>query len=287
MAQKKSTKAIEKIKDIGMMSLLWFLIFVLLFIFFLGLFSCLSEFGVLDIKIGLLIALGASVGLTAIAFITNLILQKKLSARYEFKLKIYFQKYGHIFFAVALFLMLAFISFKHELLMDIEGAKSLLTIEWVIFGLSITIFLFWNAGIIKYLERQKPKNDVSVEDPKQMIASILERTDFNFNANYKFVAVVLLIVNLLSLLLSTSIVYLPPIRWGVLWQNVLVFTFFVTTNTISTLLLDIVRIVFEEKRELQKATQVTNIEVSAADTYLFIFGVIKNAFEKVDKQKGL
>ena len=287
MTQKKTNIVVEKIKDIGLMIFLYALIFIILFVMLLGLFCCLSEFNVLNIKIGWLIALGTSAVLSLLAFVVNAILQKKLSARYEFRLKIFFQKYGTIMIVAAAFIMFALIAFQRELVVDFEGAKSLLTIEWVIFGLSITIFLFWNVGIIKYLEKQKPKSDSNQEDIEKNIDRILEKSNFNNNVNYKFIAVVFLIVNLFVLLLSTTIVYLPPIKFDVLGQNILIFTFFVTTNTISSLLLDIVKMVWTEKKELQKSTQVSKEEISEAVDILHIIEIIKNGFDKIDKDKRL
>ena len=79
-----------------------------------------------------------------------------------------------------------------------------------------------------------------------------------------FNSVILLTINLFLLLLSTVMIYISMAPESVITQNVLLCSFFITTNSIIRLFIDILSPLKKEKKEMLKNNSVTKLDIDTA-----------------------
>lgn len=158
----------------------------------------------------------------------------------ETRLSFWLEKNGPKLLLGYLLTIIALVSVKSELIWDANTASDMLSLQWSIFGLSLTIFLVWNVIIVEFLKNRQPKEPGSSE-LLQKYKLALEKRSFSKEIETTFFSVVLLTINLFLLLLSTSLTYIGAKSENIITQNILHCSFFFTTNSISCLFLDILK----------------------------------------------
>lgn len=148
---------------------------------------------------------------------------------------------------------------------ETENIKEIVTVEWTIFGLSLTIFLVWNV-IIDYLRRKQPIAP-KIADYVQTYDFLKNRQAFLFEIETSFATIVLLTANLFLLVFSTSFVYLGSKPESVLTQNIVRCTFYFTTNTIIMAFIEMLKPLRQEKAELKKANEVKKREFDTVRSF--------------------
>ena len=111
----------------------------------------------------------------------------------------------------------------------------------------------------------------------------MEKHDFSQEVEVTYSAIILLTINLLLLLISTSLIYISAKPNSILTQNILRCSFFLTTNSIVGLFLDILKPLKKEKTEMLKNNTVTKSEINTAQVAL----LAQNAWEKMEEKLGL
>lgn len=191
----------------------------------------------------------------------------------ENKLSFWIEKnYPKLLLGYILF-VLTIASINSQTIWTVDMVYEVLTLQWTVFGLSLTIFLVWNVIIIEFLRNKQPKeSDASTVLSKYTLA-IRKRT-YSQEIETTFNTVVLLTINLVLLLLSTSAIYISVKPESVVTQNILLCSFFFTTNSIICLFIDILRPLKKDKEEMLKDNNVTKEDIDEAQAALVTKAII-------------
>ena len=192
---------------------------------------------------------------------------------------------------VYIFLVIIFTSIRNVPIWTKEEIENILSIQWTIFGLSLTIFLVWNVIIVEFLRKTQPK-DYNASDSIQQYQYLQQRILFSQNIEVTFSSVILLVANLFLLILSTVLVYITCVPTHIETQNMVICSFYFTTNSIVALFIDILRPLNKDKKDLLNENVVTKEELDQAETAIifqtFIDGIkndIMNSDKYTDEEK--
>lgn len=148
-----------------------------------------------------------------------------------------------------------------------------LSLQWTIFGLSLTIFLVWNVIMVEFLKTKQPKvSDSSSLYQKYTLA--LEKKTYTQEIDTTFNSVVLLTINLFLLLLSSTMIYISMEPGSIITQNILLCSFFFTTNSIICLFIDILSPLKKDKEEMLKNNSITKSDIDKAYAAHFTQAII-------------
>lgn len=151
-------------------------------------------------------------------------------------------------------------SLKSEIICTMEELRDLISLEWTIFGVIITIFLVWNVIIVEYLKKKKPVSEVKIS-PIQRKKYLEKKGEFFTNASISFNSITLITINILMLILSTGFAYISSGKINLFNQNFAIVAFYFTTNTLLEFFLDILQPLKDSKKELLDGTKVSQEEV--------------------------
>lgn len=164
------------------------------------------------------------------------------------------------FIILYLFFVITLSSIRSEVVWDLEQMRNFISLQWTIFGITITIFLVWNALIINNLKQKFPK-----PIQKQTILNkshyINEKMQFYQNASFKFNSITFVIINSLTIIVSTGFLYIAFNEVNLINQNITIASFYFCTNTLSIILLDVLEPLLLEKKILLEKTKVDYAEV--------------------------
>ena len=154
-------------------------------------------------------------------------------------------------------------SINSQPIWDADMVSEVLSLQWTIFGLSLTIFLVWNVLMVEFLKGKQPKVSDS-SSLYQKFALALEKKTYSQEIDTTFNSVVLLTINLFLLLLSSTMIYISIKPESIITQNVLLCSFFFTTNSIICLFMDILLPLKKDKEEMLKNNSVTQSDIDKA-----------------------
>lgn len=234
--------------------------FIPAFLFGYALFGVFKEFDIISCSTQISYSIVVAIGFAVVTLIVKLIrLIRKKSAKIEIWFSLNHAKIwlGYVIVVIILF------SIKSEIICTLGDLKEFISLQWMIFGISITIFLVWNILITDYLKKNIPfesKNDSLLGELKY----INIKSDFYVNATTRFISVTVLVINLIVLLYATASVYLTmDSNDGVnlFNQNISKVSFYLCTNTLASLFFDILLPLAKEKKDIFKKSKPTNEEV--------------------------
>lgn len=154
-------------------------------------------------------------------------------------------------------------SINSQPIWSVDMVSEVLSLQWTIFGLSLTIFLVWNVIMVEFLKAKQPKvSDSSSLYQKYTLA--LEKKTYTQEIDTTFNSVVLLTINLFLLLLSSVMIYISMKPESIITQNILLCSFFFTTNSIISLFIDILAPLKKDKEEMLKNNSVTISDIDNA-----------------------
>ena len=182
-------------------------------------------------------------------------------------------------------LCIATASISNTVIWTSERVERILSIQWTIFGLSITIFLVWKVLMVDFLKKAQPQNN-SIIDYVQRYKFLEAKRSFSQDIELTFSTLILLTFNLFLLLLSTIFIYMIDTPESIFTQNVTRCSFYFTTNTIASLFVDILKPLKKDKADLIKENTVTKEELDQAKANAFLQMVVdgvKNAIMDSDK----
>ena len=164
-------------------------------------------------------------------------------------------------------------SINSQPIWDADMVSEVLSLQWTIFGLSLTIFLVWNVLMVEFLKGKQPKvSDSSSLYQKFTLA--LEKKTYTQEIDTTFNSVVLLTINLFLLLLSSTMIYIGMKPESIITQNILLCSFFFTTNSILCLFMDILLPLKKDKEEMLKNNSITQSDIDKAYAAHFAQAII-------------
>lgn len=186
-----------------------------------------------------------------------------------------------------IFVVLTLASIKSQPIWTADMVSEVLSLQWTIFGLSLTIFLVWNVIMVEFLKNKQPKQSDSSSLLKKYTLA-LEKKAYSQEIETTFTTAILLTINLFLLLLSTSVIYINMKPESIITQNILLCSFFLTTNSIICLFMDILTPLKKDKAEMLKDNNVTKEDIDKAQAALFaqaIIDGIKKGVMSLDSEK--
>lgn len=247
----------KNLQLIGLGLLIFILGFIFAFLFKLSFLNIFVNFGLLTLLVGFWTAFGVSIAFSVLLVCYYVICVKSTkSTKFRLWLSQNFPKL--ILFYIILAII--FTSIKPEIIWSFDEIKNVISLEWTIFGISITIFLVWNVVILNYLEKEKPikpENQYSI----QKWEYISKKEDFYPQASYLFNTVTLLILNLFILLFATCSSYIVNQNVNLFNQNFVIVSFYFSSNTLIALLFDILHPLMKKKKEILEETKVTTSDI--------------------------
>lgn len=261
------------------------LYFILAFFFVISLLHCINVFWEISSWNTIMISLRISLLISIVGSIIDSIVRHKqllLEGKFGFWINQNCPKLllGYI---VLLFILL---SITNHVIWTADEINDVLTIEWTIFGLSLTIFLVWNVIIVEYLRKKQPTASDSRDILKEYNL-LRSKQFFAQEVDTTFSAVILLSINLVLLLFSSSAVYISHIPEEVFTQNLVSCTFFFSTGTISLLFFDILKPLKKDKESLKAENRVSRSQLDNALIGAIIQKLIDTEVQKINDSDEL
>lgn len=182
-------------------------------------------------------------------------------------------------------LLFVFLSIKNSVRWANDEVNNIMSIEWTIMGLSITIFLVWEI-FLKYLKSKQPVVENN-SDFVQMYQYLQDKFNFAQKVETGFLSIVLLSANLLLIVITTTAVYIMNSSQRIITQNLIACNFYFSTNTIIMLFLNILQPIIEEKRILKQNNQVTKKELDEANANAKVQMIVEGVTQYVDQLNAL
>lgn len=186
--------------------------------------------------------------------------------------------------------IIVFTSIKSEIIWSFENMKDIVSLEWTIYGISVTIFLVWDVLILQYLKEKQPQKARPISSIQQK-RYIDKKGEFYQSASVLFNSVTLLVLNTLMMIVTTAFVSIGEEIITLAKQNVVIVCFYFCTNSLISLFMDIVRLLYQDKRRMLKETKVTSAEVEIKnDIEMRITRAMKllkeiDAFDSLDEEQ--
>lgn len=255
-------------------------VYFLAFLFLFVLFSCFNEFEVLPDTVCLPASLLFS-AVVAIGFTIFLVSTNKYNKKT--RLRNFLEMNCSYFFLTYIISLFCILSIKSEIVWTLEKLEKILSLEWTIFSISITIFLVWNVLILQFLKKKQPSKEKSnslIDENKY----IRKKADFHGQAALLFNSVYLLTINLMILLLATSVVHFSTEQTvTILQQTVTNMAFYFCTNTILVLFLDILKPLSQEKKTMLEESKVTTGDLNLQNKVSEISNQAVQAFKAIEE----
>ena len=242
---------------IGVFAITFFVALVISYIYILMFLGVFLEFGAIGEEERRTLSVIASV---VVAAIIALIATIKINSIKKTKLGNWFALNYPRFILFYIITSILFCSIKSEITWSFDKLKDIVSLEWTMVGLSITIFLVWNVLILKYLKDKQPSKPSDLY-PFQERMYIEKKGTFYQTASTMFTSVTLLTINLVVLIIATAMAYVVAEGVTLASQNIAIVSFYFCTNTIIRLFFDILQPLNEERKAMLKATKVTREEV--------------------------
>ena len=215
-----------------------------------------------------------------VALIGSLLIVRSTKRFKETKFSFWFGKNYPKLLLGYILAVLAIGSINNQAIWDADMVSEVLSLQWTIFGLSLTIFLVWNVLMVEFLKGKQPKKSES-SSLYQKFTLALEKKKYTQEIDTTFNSVVLLTINLFLLLLSSSMIYIGMKPESVITQNILLCSFFFTTNSIFCLFVDILLPLKKDKEEMLKNNSVTQSDMDKAYAALFAQAIIDGVTQGV------
>lgn len=198
-----------------------------------------------------------------VAFVGAILMVRNTKRFRETKLSFWLRKnYPKLLLRYILFVLMIS-SINSQPIWASNVVSEVLSLQWTIFGLSLTIFLVWNVIMVEFLKTKQPKvSDSSSLYQKYTLA--LEKRTYTQEIDTIFSSVTLLTINLFLLLLSSTRIYISMKPGSIITQNILLCSFFFTINSIACLFIDILLPLKEDKKDLLKNNSITKSDIDMA-----------------------
>lgn len=267
----------SKIKDFKFYSLVFLLGFIIAFLLVFSFLKCLNRFIDISLCLHYLISIVISIVLSIINIICLVVNIKRIV---DSKLVYLIKKNYPYLFLIYFFLIILFATITNKVIWKANEINDVLSVEWTIFGLSITIFLVWDVLFLSYLKKKQPVKHGDM-DLIQSYELINKKFSYYSEVEIEFLTIILLTINLVLLIISSVGVYIIHQPQNIFIQNLVILSFYFSTNTILSLLIDIIKPLWEERARLKKENQVTKEEMDSAQVNAIFQMVVDEVAEKI------
>lgn len=268
----------KQFKEIGFVIFLLVFVFILLFPFFFSLLNCLQKFISIEDSFIIIFSTIASVVLSIVnVVITEISLHSLHQSKFSFWIK---NNYPKVILSY-LILMFVFMSISNELRWKGNEIREVLTIEWTIFEVSMMVFLVWDVFYVNYLKSKQIRTDDKMDSVKRYKALLNKQTLFSDIVSAKS-SIIILTINLFLLALSSGMIYISNKQDSVLTQNIVVCTFYFSTNALVLLFIDILKPILAENKALKKANRITKEELDRAESKALLQTIQESVIKTID-----
>lgn len=276
---KTKQKSKEKVKNMfkGIGAALAVIIFCCLFFF--AVCNALEKFKLIDTKQWLTISVVCGLCCAAILIAYGIYVVKK-----HCDVKSFFWLRENVVTLVLaiIIIMIACVSLTPEPIWSKEDIKDVISIQWVIFGISVTIFLVWQVFVKDHLNKRSGNNsgDEKQDYRKQYqsraegIALIVEANDFVTTA-------ILLAINVSFLVGSTVAAYLINDPENIHVQNMLIFCFYLCTNSLTKLFFDILCPIFKVRKAVRDENKISKDQLDELEIKAGIEQELEDQINKI------
>ena len=251
--------------------------FVLTFMFVFFLLNFLGELGILDSKTVMPFSVGISVLIaTMISTVSLISIRSEKKTRWK---NFWAMNYPN-FILLYIVLLLCVISLKTEIILTLDELKETISLGWMIFSISITIFLVWNVVILQLLQNERP-NYSKDYSPLQTIIYIQRKGIYHEKVAITFITVHLLTINLFTLLCTSVLVYFSVHAVTLFTQTLVNTTFYLCANTLVSLFLDILRPIKKEKMSMLETSKITETDLKLQNDFSRYLDSTLNALKAI------
>ncbi len=142
--------------------------------------------------------------------------------------------------------------------LNYDQLKNVVDLQWVLFSISVAIYLFWHGYMLNYFARLTPKFDnQNLLKFKEYVES---KMTISQALSMSLLPAIFLLLNLFAILFSTFLIYVMEDDASDFVRSIVIFTLYLATNTLSCLFVDTVGNLFVEKKKLSDACKVTDDE---------------------------
>lgn len=269
-----------KMKQFGLYTVMFIIILIVSYVLIFSFLYALQKFVNIDLSILFFVPIGLS-------FFTSIILSVLVFRRKKrTKLSFWFSNNYPKILLSCIILIILFMSISNKPLWDHNEIHEVLSIEWTVLGLSITIFLVWHVVFIGYLKKKEPKPADNLDFIQEYDLMNEKQTFYNEVLSAKS-TMILLSINLLFLVFSTSLIYISQKSDSVITQNIVVFTFYLSTNTIIMLFIDMLQPILLTHKELRLKNKVTKEEMDDAEGKALLQTLVDTSLKTIDNMKDL
>lgn len=241
----------------------------------------LGELNVVQFKYGIIVSIILSAIFSLLSVISTNRKEKKVS---RLKNWIALNQSGLTFFYCLVIFALA--SIKSKVMWSYSDLKAIITVEWAILDISITVFLVWKVLIMQYLKDTKPK----LRDNTCLINIVLNYEDklsYYQQADHTFLAVSFLSVNIILLITATAFVLISFQKVTLLNQTTVIICFYFCTNTLALLFFDIIKPLKQEKGNILSTFKVSFDEAKSQQTLKREISQLPSKFREIDQLESI
>ena len=194
----------KKTKTFGLFVLAFFVVFFFVVLLVGSILICINKF--IDLPGMVWFWRGLKISGT-VALVGAALIVRSTKRLRETKLSLWIGKHLPKLLLGYILAVLTIVSINSKPIWDVDMVSEVLSFQWTIFGLSLTIFLVWNVIMVEFLKAKQPKvSDSSSLFQKYMLA--LEKRTYTLEIDATFNTVALLTMNLFLLLIASTIIYI-------------------------------------------------------------------------------
>ena len=204
--------------------------------------------------------------------------RKRLGALHTSKARKWMENRGHKLWVAYILFILACISIKNEVILDSASLNNIIIIQWMIFTVSVAIFLVYCGSIKQYLEKNAPSENDDIKGLERL-KHLQKKESFYARIGDALSPITLLTINLYVLVLTTGTIYF----WfglNVYTQALTVFSFYLSTNSLC--------MVFQQtsipaKNDIETMLKENEVSAKERDTELSK-AIVEEFFARLKKQ---
>lgn len=237
---------------------LWLLCSIPMFAFLIT----LKTLGLLYLsETSLLLFCGLSVAVAILIMYFGIMPSKKLSKLlHPSKFKLWLARNSHNLVTGYILFILACVSVQNEVIFDSNTLNNLIVIQWMIFTVSVAVFLVYWGSTKPYLKNIRP---TQTDDSKgiKRINYLMDKKSFYSQIGDALFTIRLLTINLFILIMATAMSCFM-IGANIYSQTVAIFSFCLSTNSLCVIFNGIAVPISKEIKAMMKENEVSEEEYS-------------------------
>lgn len=182
--------------------------------------------------------------------------------------------------------IVCFVSIRTEIEWSKNELKDILSLEWTIFAISIAIFLVWNSFILKQLQESKP-NDKVLKNRFEKLRFFLDKNEYYEKVSDAYSALILLCLNMFILVAATASVYIAWNNSSLLHENLVIISFYLCTNTLIQLFLNIIMPLMKAKKLLLEGMTIDSKEINEVNVMNKELELLLSELSEIDHNNEL